>query len=445
LAAAGLLWCGTSAAVEFGPFTLSGVAKTSVQRGSNVCLNCQVYPNEGKERIFADELVQGAPYGAETTYFTLVNPYLEAKFDLGKGFKLSGMLSERWRNSDPGSPGALGKDILGADFFAKNVAISHEDYGSVRVGIMPTRAWSVADYPIATNIGNSAAWADNGAGYGVNTSAIRYTSRLLDVAQGDLVLEATYDRGDTDWKRNKPRFWELWAQFHRNDLMLDVMYQDARNGNPQAFGKGPFTSLTPDSADDDKLGGSGQSILMAMGRYQVTSNIEATAGIRRNRWSGAYAVCVKVVDGQCRFNNMFNVNWGGTDANGVDNPGYRVTSLDLMFGLRYRTGPWATYSSLTHLGKASTDNPSERGQSNSATIGVLGLSYDYSNYWQFHVEAGAITYGLSARSSGCGDSPRPAGSCTLSPTSMGSNSFNGVDSRVTKSGNWVGAGVDFRF
>lgn len=445
LAAAAMLWCSASSALELGPFTLTGIAKTSAQYGSNVCTECQRFPLEGKERVFADELVQGAPYGAETTYFTLFNPYLEAKFNLPNGFKLSGLLSQRWRNGNPSTPGALIEDIAGASYFAKNIAISHEDYGSVRVGVMPSRAWSVADYPYATDIGNSAAWADNGAGYGVNMHAVRYTSRLLDVLEGDLVLEATYDRGASGWERNKPKFWEFWAQFRRGDLVIDAMYQDARNGNPQSFSKGPFLSLTPDKADDDKLGGSGQSILMVLGRYDINSSLQATAGLRRNRWSGAYAVCVKLVDGECRFNNMFNTDWGGTDANGISNPGYEATSVDWMMGLRYRTGPWAAYSSLTYLGKAETRNPSERGQSNSAFIGGLGLSYDYSTSWQFHVEAGAIVYGLSAQSSGCGDSPRPPGSCTLAPMSMGSNAYSGVDSRVSKTGNWVAAGVDFKF
>ena len=331
------------------------------------------------------------------------------------------------------------------DWFARNIALSHEQYGSVRIGIMPTRAWSVADYPIATEIGNSAAWADTGAGYGVNNKAIRYTSRVLDVSNGDLVLEATYDFGDTSFDINKPRFWELWVNYRRGGLIIDAMYQDTRNGNPQAFGKGPFLGLTPNSADDPKLGGSGQSIFMLMARYEVDSSLQFSGGIRRNRWSGAYAVCVDFVDGQCRFNNMFNTDWGGTDANGVPNPGYSVTSYDAMAGARYRMGSWEAYTSQTYLGKGSTDNPSERGQSNTALIGGLGLRYNFDRSLQVHVEVGGIRYGLSPQMSGCGSVTRPEGSCTLSPTSIGSNAFNGVDSRVTQTGNWIATGVDFVF
>ena len=37
---------------------------------------------------------------------------------------------------------------------------------------------------------------------------------------------------------------------------------------------------------------------------------------------------------QAQWNNAFNVDWGGFDANGVANPGYSARSTDLMLGLR---------------------------------------------------------------------------------------------------------------
>ena len=423
LLAAALCMPAVSQALDWGPFSLTGFAKAEVQRGSNHCSphvnSCQALPNEDKQRFWADELLQGSPYQSTTTTVTLVQPYLGVKFDLPKGFKFAGLLSQRWRDGTPDIPGF---------FYEKNLAISHEDYGSLRVGAMTTRAWSVADYPYGTNVGLADVWGASGAGYGLLTNALRYTSRTLDVAEGDLVLEATYDQGNTGFKRNKPQFWEFYAQFHKGDLVIDAMVQDARNGTPVAWGHGPFTGLTPFPVDDAKLGGSGQSIAMAMARYQIDSRFELSGGVRRNRWSGAYAV-ITVPGSSAQWNNMFNVDWGGS-LNGVANPGYAATSTDAFAGLRYRTGPWVAHTGMGYLGKASTDNPSERGQSNSALVNTLGLNFDYGQGLQFYGLAGMVHYSRLG----------------LAPMSMpGNAAFTNVDSRVSRVGNWFGAGVVYVF
>lgn len=406
-------------AVEYGPFTLNGFAKAEVQNGSNHCLDCQRFPNEDKQRFWADELVPGREYKTTETHVTLLQPYLGVKFNLGHGFKVSGMLSQRWRD---------GKVDIQGYWYDKNVAISHEDYGSLRVGSMTTRAWSVADYPYGTNIGVPDVWASSGAGYGLLANAARYTSRIYDFADGDLVLEATYDRGNTAFKIHKPRFWELYAQYHRGDLVVDAMLQDARNGNAQAWGHGPFSSLTPFAQDDSKLGGSGQGIAMAMARYQIDSRIEVSGGVRRNRWSGAYAAITNPGP-PAQWNSMFNVDWNGS-LNGAPNPGYAATSVDETLGVRYRRGKWVGTVGFVHLGTANTDNPSERGQSNSATVGTLGLTYEFGQGLQFYSLAGTVHYSRLG----------------LSPMSMpGNSAFTNVDSRVTKNGNWIGAGALYVF
>jgi hypothetical protein len=412
---------GNAQAIDFGPFYLTGFVKAEQVIVNNYCKDCQRFPDENKQRVWADQLINGSTYGEKGVGTVLFQPWLGARFNLGKGFKLEGLVSQRLRNGSEDIPGY---------YYEKNVAISHEDYGSVRVGAMTTRTWSVADYPYGTNVAVADAWGASGAGYGLLTNALRYTSRILDVAEGDLVLEATYDRGNTDFKINKPRFLELYAQYHRGDLVVDAMYQDARNGNPQAWSHGPFRSLTTDPADDDKLGGSGQSIGMVMARYQYDRNWEFSGGIRRNRWSGAYAVITKYTDPQ-QWNNMFNVDWrtAATLAGGVQ-PGYSATSVDFMLGLRYRTGKWVASTGLVYLGKADTDNPSERGQSNSALINTAQLQYEYGNGLTFYVFAGMVHYARLG----------------LSPMSMpGNAAFTNVDSRAAKSGNWAGFGMVYVF
>jgi hypothetical protein len=412
----------TASALDFGPFSLTGFAKVEIQQASNQCVDCQRFLGEERQRQWADELVPGRPYGTETSHVTLFQPWLSARFDLGKGFKLTGLLSQRMRDGKVDIPGFL---------YERNIALAHEDWGRLAVGAWTTRAWSLGDYPFGTTLGVADAWASSGAGYGLNTKAIRYTSRQLDVAQGDLVLEVTYDRGNSAFKRNKPSFVEVFAQYRRGDLLVEAIFQDTRNGNPQAWGHGPFTALTPFPADDAKLSSSSQSIGMVMARYPIDNRWEILAGLRLNRWSGANAVVTgwDAAGGFALWNNMFNVDWGGS-LNGVSNPGYEATSTDATGGLRYKRGDWSVTAGLLHLGRAKTANPSDRGQRNTATIGTLGLGRDWRNGFQTYLMAGAVEFGRNG----------------LAPLSMPANTaFTGVDPRVTRRGNWFGAGAVYVF
>jgi predicted porin len=167
---------------------------------------------------------------------------------------------------------------------------------------------------------------------------------------------------------------------------------------------------------------------MAMTRYQIDPRFEVSGGIRNNRWSGAYAVITQP-GAQAQWNNMFNVDWGG-QLNGVSNPGYAATSTDWMLGLRYRMGKWTTSTGMVMLGKATTDNPSERGQSNSATVNTLVVNYDVGHGFQVYGFAGMVRYERLG----------------LSPMSMpGNAAFTNVDSRVAQSGNWLGLGAVYVF
>jgi predicted porin len=408
-----------AAAIDFGPFSLNGFGKAEVQRGTNICTDCQRDAAENRQRLWADDLVYNKRFGNEGSHITLAQPYLGVKFDLGGGFKAFGLLSQRWRD---------GKEDLPGWFYDRNLGVSHEDWGSLRYGSMTTRGWSVADYPYGTNVGLAEAWGSSGAGYGLLSNALRYMSRKVDLADGDLVLELTHDWGKRGWDKNKPRFWELYAQYVKGDWVVDAMVQRARNGEPVAWGHAPFGGLTPFAADDAKLGSSGQSMAMVMSRYQISPLWEVSGGLRKNRWSGAYAVQTSTGPlGQ--WNNMFNVNWGGS-LNGVPNPGYAATSVDVMLGLRRRMGPWTVSTGLVRLGKASTDNPSERGQSNTLTINTVGLNHDFGNGLQAYGLGGVVRYGRLG----------------LAPLSMpANNAFTKVDSRVAQRGNWLGGGVVYTF
>ena len=437
LAGALLSLSASSYAIDFGPdgmFSLTGFAKVETALNSNQCKDCARFPLEDKQRIWADEMVHGKEFKTMGQTTILFQPWLGAKYNLGNGFTANALLSQRFR----GGAGNVLDSMKSIDrdmafdpniWYEKNIAVSHEDYGRVAIGSMTARGWAVADYPYGTNIGLSNEWAGSGAGYGMLGNAIRVTTRPLDVMNGDLVLEATIDQGKTEFTKNKPLLIELYAQYHQGDLVVDAVFQNAKNGKPLAWGHGPFGALT-DSADDDSLltSGAEQSMAMAVARYQLTSQIELSGGVRANRWSGMRALQLST-GAQGLWNNMFNVAWD-TTVDGVANPGYAATSVDFSAGARYRTGPWTASVGVIYLGTASTSNPTERGQSNDATAATVGLNYDYGQGIQFYGFAGMAYFGRKG----------------LSPMSMpGNNAFWGVDSRVTQVGNWFGAGAVYTF
>ena len=430
-AAIGLLLGGSAHAIDYGPFSLTGFAKAEVTPVWPYCDNCQVAAGEDKQRYWADQLRQNQTYNTHVAHVTLFQPYLGVKFDVGRGFKVGGLLSQRFRD---------GKEDYKGFYYDKNVYISNDDYGSVRVGAMAARGWSIPDHPYSTSLGFGAVWSDSGAGYGILTRAARVATRPLDVFDGNLVLEVTYDQGKAGWVKNKPQFLEVFAQYAKGDLVIDAVYQSAKNGTPTAFTHGVFTGLTPFPADDSKLGSSSQGIALIMGRYQVDSNWEVSGGLRANRWSGAYAVVTTAENTNtgtglidpARYNNMFNVDWSQNigDASGAVYKGYPATSLDLMLGLRYRAGPWSLSTGMVHLGAAATANPYDRGQSNSATINTLRLNYDFKNGLEVYSTLGMVNYARLG----------------LSPMSMpGNAAFTNVDSRVKTRGNWLTLGAAYVF
>jgi hypothetical protein len=420
LAACSAMLALPASAIDVGPFSITGFAKAEVVTAGNQCEGCQRFPEEGRHRLWADELVPGAKYGTKTTSVTLFQPWIAYNQDVGMGVKVHGLLSQRWRDGKVDIPGAV---------YERNVAISHEEFGRLSVGAMTSRGWSVADYPYGSDIGVADAWASSGAGYGLLSQAVRYTSRPLDVMGGDLVLEVSHDRGNNDFKINKARLTEVWAQYRRGDLALDAVVQTSRNGTPSAWGHGPFTGLTPNAADDNKLGGSGQSMAMLMARYDLNSAWQLSAGVRKNRWSGAYAVVTGQENGNDLWNQMFNVHWNGS-LRGVPNPGYSATSTDLSLGVRHRRGDWTYSAGYVHLGKAKTANPADRGQHNSMNLVALGVSKNFNNGWQVYGLAGMVAYQRKGQA----------------PLSMPAhNAFSGVDSRVAKTGRWIGAGATYTF
>jgi hypothetical protein len=407
-------------AIDLGPFTITGFAKGEFGRSSNQCSNCQFYPNEDRQRPWADATSLGVSYGAKDGSLTLFQPYITTKeFDLGRGFKVKGLLSQRWRDGK--------KDIDGV-LYEKNATVLHEDYGLIQVGAFPTRSWSVADYPYGTSLGIADAWASSGAGYGLLTQAVRYGSPLLDVAGGDLYLEATYDSGSSKAQVRQPALYELHAKYVKGPWMLDAVAQSSTNGQAMAWGHGPFIGVTTTAPFNDNIVDSNkQSVLMLMARYQLNAKTDLYGGIRHNRWSGSKAVVTGSGASGLLWSNMFNVD--GVDAN--TNKAYSASSTDISLGAVYRFAPkWNVNTGMVYLDKARTQNPLERGQSNTMLLNTLGLGYEIQPGFSVYGFAGMVNFGKKG----------------LAPLSMpGHAAFTGVDPRIAKSGNWMGAGFVYTF
>lgn len=411
----------TAQALEIGPFSLTGFAKVGVSHVSNGCDGCQREPEAGRHFIWADDIALGKEFGGLSTHSVQVQPTLALKLDLPQGFKLSLAFSQRYRDGKPDLPGVV---------YERSATLAHEYYGTVQLGNFLSRGWNRADFPYASDLGLTA-FSDSGAAYGILTKALRYTSRELFVADGNLVLEATYDQGDTGFKRNKPELFEVWALWGRGPLLVEAVAQSARNGSAAAFAKAGFTGLTPfPSRDDQKLGGNQQGMFMLLGKYQIGTAYEVSGGVRFNRWSGAYAVPL-TSGAQAQWNNPFNVAWNTVDANGVANPGYAARSTDVMLGLRKYVNPKLVgHAGLAYLGKASTDNPTERGQSNSALFASLGARYDVGQGLSVTGSVNAVAYGRKG----------------LAPLSMPAhNAFSNIDSRIAKRGNWLSVEANYKF
>ncbi len=429
----------SAGAVDFGPdgmFSLTGFAEVTATTEANVCMKCQVAdPNTSKQVRVADAIIPGKPYGNVTATLWQIQPYLGAKYNLGGGYEVSALLSQRYRYSTVEGNSAdtryQGYVDIPDSWYEKNIAIKHDDYGSVRIGAMTSRSWSVADYPYGSNLGVSYEWGASGSGYGMLGNAIRIGSRQFDVADGDLFMELTYDQGNTNFTRLKPALYEAYAQFHKGDLVMDMVYQDATNGGAGAWGHAPFNAISPFAVDDGYTSTSGvqfasnhQTLALLMARYQYNSKVEISGGIRRNYWSGAPLV----FNPATQWTTAFNVDYSNPLA--ASNPGVSAGSTDMLLGARYRSGPWTFLTGMVYLGAADTSNSSDRGQTNTALINTLGARYDVGKGLILEGTVGAVHYGKKG----------------LSPMSMPDNaSFGHADSRVSQDGNWLTVGFVYVF
>jgi hypothetical protein len=131
-------------------------------------------------------MVFGKKYGGLATHSVQIQPTLGVKFDLPRASPADGHLLAALPR----------RQGLTCPAWSTNAALTlkHEYYGTVQLGNFLSRGWNRPDFPYASDLGQTA-FSDAGAAYGILTKALRYTSRELYVADGNLVLEGTYDHG----------------------------------------------------------------------------------------------------------------------------------------------------------------------------------------------------------------------------------------------------------
>ena len=435
-----LLSSSALADVNLGPFILKGFLKQQAGFASPICHRCAVNPDEDRQRWWADAIRDGADFGPRMSTLSLIHLYLNTKkFEMGNGYKISGTISQRWRDYAIDIPGVL---------YDANVLIEQDYYGSLQLGNFVTRGWGIADFPYGSHVGLADAWGASGSGYGILTRAARYALPVYDLFEGDFRIEYTRDFGEAGFKVLKPEFHEVWLQYVRNGVIVDFFWQLGINGIPGSWTHGPFRGITNEVAHEEVAADGGafgnqppleqnrQSILMLMTHFPINNATFVYAGVRHNRWSGANPLIVDVGgpgEGDELWNNMFNVNWAipAGNAEGVpanpdgDDRGYPASSTDAMIGFRYRpNNRWTFSTGWVYLGEAETDNPLERGQSNAAIFGGIGGGYSFPSVLGLSANAG-IGFAFFKEKG-------------LAPLSMPAHTaFSGVDPRVST----FGAGI----
>ena len=157
-------------AFEYGPFSLTGFAKVSLGYVSNGCEDCQRDTSASRHFIWTDDLVFGKEFGGLATDSVQIQPTLGVKFDLPKGFTISGAYSQRYRDGKVDLPGVV---------YERSATLKHEYYGTVQIGNFTSRGWNRPDFPYASDLGQTA-FSDAGAAYGILTKAcLLYTSRCV--------------------------------------------------------------------------------------------------------------------------------------------------------------------------------------------------------------------------------------------------------------------------
>ena len=380
----------SAGALDFGPISLTGLAKIEGVRRSPACPSdrCERNPTFSEDPGGAGEFTQRANLASAYNYGTYFQPTVNADFDLRGGLKLSGVLSRRWSSGNRHF------------WYDRRIGLEHEDWGSVNIGTMPTRALQLANDPFGGDISLAEGWSSGGTGYQLLPRAVRITSRRFGVLEGDAILEATVNRDDTGWRGERQQAYEAWIHFGSRDWSVDVLLQNARGLMRNWLISGPIFAPYFESSNKDSVDRLRQGMAMTQLRWRYTTKIELLSGLRVNRW-------------------------------GVDAPaGQSARTMDLLIGTRYTVSRWTASLVGVRLGQGSMTSDRKLGPSHSGAVGIFQLTY--------LLRKGASLYGLVGAAKSTQPNPADLGApANIAPPN--------TDASLDRSGHRISGGVVYRF
>jgi hypothetical protein len=401
------LWAVTFEGPDGDKFEFAGFTKHEWSRnGANV----RVVPdNESTYRTDARNAFWPVPSADQATQLPKNSQLSMQQISLGWSKEttgavgLEGKLTYRWRSSDvlrafysPDVDYRLADgNPLHRDFTEQFLGISRPDLGAFKLGTQLSRSWSRSD-AFTFPIGLSGVWADSGAGYGILPTAVRYTSPMMEDGSGKLTFEATFATHHhntylVDQQRTTqtgvayspnpttPKSLELFLQYSNEKNLIELTFQTSQGAKQSSFGK---SALVGWIGDPDTLSYQqslarnaakpSQSVIILQGNHWANTQNMYTWGLRRSQWSGSAASCnYNTALGSCVFGLDPGFNYGSSTESYL---GYQVTSFDALLG-------WSRYDGLftytvggVYFGRASSKNPIEWGQSNSAIHVNFGVA-----------------------------------------------------------------------
>ncbi len=423
-------------AAQFGEFEIVGFLKDEYSICDTCALgvvNSSTFDPRGALTTLKPMLNQGGASGETSANLGLVMLSVGYAHEFDNAIKIEGRVTGRMRNNEA--------DIFDHWVIDAYAGVIHPRSGSLHAGKMASRSWTRSD-SFAYPLGLSSPWAESGAGYGVFPQAVRYATREFETSAGKLRMELTAGRakrrspinvGTVVTRAPSPEAYELFVQFSNPSNLIELIYQDSQGGRQSSFGKGALYGAQGDT--NGPTGSPGyrapsQSVLILQGTHWFNPQWNVSYGVKRNRWSGQQQQCdygpVSAIAFACYWDQPgFNYS--------TDGKLYSASSTDLMVGASHIRNLWTFTAGAVQMRKASTSNPTEWGQSNSAIFTNVGVYRKLPEiYKDLEVYAGVGHVSFDRRG--------PA------PLSMPNNTaFFGADPRTTKGTIGYTIGANFKF
>lgn len=430
-------------AETFGPFEVSGFAKdeyTVCNTCSPDAVNPSTYDPRGVLTWKNPMINQGSESKRTSTNVYLAQLTLGATHEFDNAVKLEAKASGRVRDGKA--------DIYDNYLIDGYAGVSYPKLGSLQVGKMTSRSWTRSDsfsYPV----GLSGPWAESGAGYGLFPEAIRYATPEIEISVGKIRLEATAVTAKKINPLNAdqikvapptPNLYELFIQFSKEKHLVEAIFQGSSGGRQSSFSKGAFYGAQGNTQIAETSPGyikPYENLFILQGNYWHDDRLKFTYGLKRSEWSGQQQQCdYSVVNAYCFYDQGgFNYNSALKYSNDLGATAafeyaYTAVEYDALLGVSYSVQPWIFTLGAVQMTKASTENPVEWGQSNSATFLNLGVYRKISKYIEIYGGLGGVVFGQQG----------PA------PLSMPNNTaFGGTDPRISKSGTSLTIGANLIF